>query len=70
MDKHGLNIVQAGVTSLLTAALLHAAPSCTPTEAQPQHLPSNFLEVACHVLRFLNATAELHLGAFQTLLGV
>jgi len=37
--------LQAGLLSLLTAVLLHAAPSCTPAEAQPHMLPSNFTEV-------------------------
>ena len=41
----------AGLLSLLTAVLLHAAPGFTPAEASPDRLPSNFPATALLVLR-------------------
>ncbi len=48
----------AGLPMLLTAVLLHAAPSCTPVEARAEALPSNFSEAALSVLRVLNNLAR------------
>ena len=48
--------------------LLHAAPTCTPAEAFPGALPSNFVETANLVLSVLNNVAQLDLSAAQQLL--
>jgi hypothetical protein len=48
----------AGLPMLLTAVLLHAAPSCTPAEAVPERLPPNFVESALLVMRVLNNIAR------------
>ena len=48
----------AGLPSMLTAVLLHAAPSCIPAEASPSKLPTNFLRVAALVMRMLNNVAR------------
>ncbi len=48
----------AGLPMLLTAVLLHAAPSCTPVEARHEALPVNFGEAALAVVRCLNNVAR------------
>ena len=48
----------AGLPMLLTAMLLHAAPSCTPAEARPERLPPNFVHAALAVMQVLNNMAR------------
>ena len=48
----------AGLPSMLTAVLLHAAPSCIPAEASPAKLPVNFVHAAALVMRVLNNVAR------------
>ncbi len=48
----------AGLPMLLTAVLLHAAPSCSPSEARPDVLPPNFGEAALAVARVHNNLAR------------
>ena len=43
---------------MLTAVLLHAAPSCIPAEASPAKLPVNFVHAAALVMRVLNNVAR------------
>ncbi|KAK9829067.1 hypothetical protein WJX72_003735 [[Myrmecia] bisecta] len=63
-------VTLAGLLSLLTAVLLHAAPSSTPGgDAERPALPSNFCSVALGVLRVLNNAAFMDLAAMQRMLG-
>ncbi|KAG1677141.1 hypothetical protein FOA52_000947 [Chlamydomonas sp. UWO 241] len=55
--------------SMLTAVLLHAAPSCVPADAHAGSLPANFVEVATLVMRVLNNLARLDLPTLQGSLG-